>query len=111
MTVTADGLSIHAVQEHPIVILPSVSQGKPAGEAIVRVEVTLPEPGPLRIFWLTTGNTGYDENHVSTQEIAGGRRFVYFRIPMEKFMDPLRLDIGQTPGDFKLHSIEVRAVR
>jgi hypothetical protein len=105
-TQTSDGIAVQATGNDPSLIVPEF----PLKPSLVRIEITSPAATVLQIFYLVGPQTVYTEANSAVQRLTAGKNVVYLRIDALNLTGKWRLDPGDVPGTYLIHSIEVRAV-
>jgi hypothetical protein len=87
--------------------LPKSLQGR---ELLLRLVTDLPQNAEnVRIYYRTPG--GYDEGQSEQIPAVSGRNKMYFHIPAHLTeLGEVRLDIGNAPGRYMIHSVQIRAL-
>jgi glycosyltransferase involved in cell wall biosynthesis len=101
-------LTLHASGEDPCVELPIFSF--PARtQLIMKVDITSQTDTIFQIYYKEKGAIQYSESMSITRPISKGRNELCIPLPHNNLHGNLRVDPGKTPGDYLLHSIEIRA--
>jgi hypothetical protein len=98
------GITIKATGIDPSVIVPEF----PLKPCLVKITISSPAETNIQLFYLTAGQTAYDENHSVVAHLTAGSNVVYFHIDDSNLAGKWRLDPGDKPGDYLLQSFEVR---
>ncbi|EOS54052.1 polysaccharide pyruvyl transferase family protein [Paenibacillus barengoltzii] len=110
-TLEIDGLHIKVVGTDPMVILPNfVNYDKT--KVYVKIQLTAPANTVLEIFYEEENGESqypYSESRKVSNIIYEGKNEIYLAIEADAIIKSLRLDIGNTPGEYVLHSLEIRA--
>lgn len=94
-----------AINEDPIIILPEIPPGPV--DLHIRVELEVPEECILQLFYLTDIAAGYSEENSLMVRLKKGQQVVNLPLPAGKLKMPLRLDPGNVPGAYAIHSIKI----
>jgi hypothetical protein len=106
MTVTSNGLNLHAAVPDPQMLLPRVETSG-SSKWTVRVVLSAPTPTKIQIFYSTTTHPQFDESHSITKPIQKGDNDVTMEITDGDFDGNIRLDPGDFEGDYLIKLIEV----
>lgn len=98
-------ISFRATNEDPIIYLPSLPE-KPE-EIKLRIDLSVPGECRLQIFYLTESLNNYTEEHSLIRFLQKGRQTTDIRLPNEAKRSRIRLDPGNVPGNYSIHSVEV----
>jgi len=109
MSRTADGLLIHALNDDPQVILPTLEGVTPGNKLTVHVQLASPGPTEFQIFYSVSVVGGFDEAHSVKKPIQRGDNDVVVEFTEPDFKGKIRLDPGMLAGDYILKLIEVRS--
>lgn len=93
--------------DDPSVILPRFDFPERARLAL-RVDITAPTDTVLQVFFATVAEPGYLESRSVSTALRKGRNRVILELPELDLAGRLRLDPGAAPGEYTLHSFEVR---
>ena len=105
---TADGLvRLTASDDDPRVFLPPFDFPEHA-RLMLRVDITAPADTVVQVFFATVDEPGYSETHSVRAALKKGRNRVSLELPQLDFAGRLRFDPGTLPGDYTLHSFELR---
>ena len=100
---------LHSSGEDPIVLLPEFTC-RNAKSMVLRLEIKSPEKTEVQIFYRTRDQGWFTERLSFRREIEKGENIVYFQLPSDEIVGPIRLDPGKVPGCYIIHSLEFRAV-
>ncbi len=64
----------------------------------------------MQIFYRTGNQDRFTEALSFRKGIGKGENIVYFQLPADEIVGPVRLDPGKVPGDYIIHSLEFRAI-
>jgi len=81
------------------------------GLAALRVDITSPAETVLQVYYTTRHEAGFAEERSVRQVLHKGRNEVYICLGAAGLGERLRLDPGETDGDYVLHAMELRHVR
>jgi alginate O-acetyltransferase complex protein AlgJ len=102
-------LSLHSTGEDPNVQLPYFSC--PSDKLlVVRMDITTKQDTVLQIYYMTSSSPQYSEAMSVKEPIHKGRNIIYIPLKQQDLFGRLRLDPGKLPGDYLIHSIEIRAI-
>ncbi len=73
---------------------------------IIRIDITMAGRTDLHLVW----HDSHGEEQDLRADLPGGRRQIYFPLVEPDICGPLLLDVGHRPGDYILHSAEVRGI-
>jgi hypothetical protein len=105
----APALPLRARGEDPGVELPEVPHASDM-RLILKIDITSPEATMLQLYYKTSSDRHYSESKSRWRSLYKGRNIVFIALPREKLLGRLRLDPGKQPGDYLIHSIEMREV-
>ena len=100
-----DGLAFLVTSDDPQLLLPAY--GCP-DVLTIKIELTAPAATRLQLFYKTLRSRVYSEHNSVSVAITMGRQIVELSLPAGIF-GRLRLDPGAVPGDYLIHSLEIRA--
>ncbi|HSO67322.1 MAG TPA: hypothetical protein VLP30_05645, partial [Desulfatirhabdiaceae bacterium] len=109
MVSNQSGLVLKSTGEDPQLMLPDCIPDS-ARSLFLKIRITSPSDTALQIFYRTRGETRFSEAHSVKKAMEKGYNELYLQIPATDYAGPLRIDPGKTPGNYILHSIEVRGV-
>jgi hypothetical protein len=89
----------------PSIGLPRLTVAPPIQFA-VRAELTVPAETMVEMYYTTTAVPTFSADHVVSVQVKSGKSIVLFEINDPLFNGGLRLDPGQLPGEYVLHSLE-----
>ena|GEM_PF-918545 len=105
---TTDALALLATGDDPGVKLPELSYTLGTRLAM-RIDITSPDDTTLQVYYMTSPDRQYSESKSIERFLYKGRNLLFITIPQEDLFGQLRLDPGKLPGDYIIHSIEIRA--
>jgi hypothetical protein len=108
MSRTGDGLRIHALNDDPQIILPTLEGVMPGNKVTVHVQLVSPDRTEFQIFYGTSAASEFDEAHSVRKPIQKGDNDVMVEFTEPDFKGRIRLDPGMLPGDYILKLVEVR---
>jgi hypothetical protein len=100
-------LRLTATDDDPRIILPPLDFPEHA-RPMLRVDITAPADTVLQVFFATADAPGYCEAHSLVAPLRKGRNRVCLELPALDLVGRLRFDPGTTPGEYTLHSFELR---
>jgi len=106
---TGDGLLIHALNDDPSIILPTLEGVTPGSKLTVHVQLVSPGPTEFQVFYSTSAVSVFDEAHSVRKPIQKGDNDVVVEFTEPDFKGKIRLDPGTLPGDYILKLVEVRS--
>ena len=89
------------------IVLPSF-EFRNCGRLLVRIEITSPDATTLQLFYATHASPQYTEAQSVSREVLPTRTIVFIALDARQIVGALRLDPGCSPGDYTIHSLEVR---
>jgi hypothetical protein len=101
------GVSMLAYGPDPYLTLPPVDDVNQ--HILVLVEITVPDHTIVEMFYDTEGEPFYDEARKISRNARRGRNVLFLEIISKEPIRGLRLDPGHIPGQYVLHSIELRS--
>jgi len=102
------GLRLRSSGEDPCVELPSFSY--PANsQLVIKIDMTSEEDTTLQVYYMTSDSRQYSESLSISRSIKKGRNVLFIPLMRTDLHGRLRLDPGKAPGDYVLHSVEIRA--
>lgn len=107
LTSVGDTLRVTATGNDPQMLLPAFVQGQ---KFVIEATLTSPAATTMQIFYLRKGQTSYNEGQSQSAALVPGRNVVYFRFDAPDIIDPLRVDIGATAGDYLIESMVARTI-
>lgn len=84
-------------------------ESKFATPLIAKVIITSPSKTTMMIYYRTQNVPYYNEDQSELKSLKKGINTCFFSLSAHNLIAPLRFDPGRTPGDFLLHSFEVRS--
>lgn len=105
LTPTSSGVEIGATDEDPKVRLPVIAAGK-AEDLVLEISVHVPVEGNLKVYWCN-GKDTFAEDRSVARYLLPGQNTISMRVSKPTFPVSLRLDPGESPGKYLLHSIVV----
>lgn len=96
-----------ATSDDPSIILPPFEVPERARLAL-RVELTAPVDTVLQLFFTTVDDPVYTASRCVSTPLVKGRNRVHLGLYEPDLAGRLRLDPGAAPGEYTLHSLEVR---
>jgi hypothetical protein len=96
-----------ASSDDPCIILPPFDIPERARLAL-RVEITAPADTVLQVFFTTVADPVFSASRCVSAPLVKGRNRVSLELPELDLAGRLRLDPGAVPGEYTLHSVEVR---
>jgi SAM-dependent methyltransferase len=109
MSRTADGLKIHALNNDPQIILPTLEGVTPGSKLTVHAQLVVPGPTEFQIFYSTSAASEFDEAYSVRKPIQKGDNDVAVEFTEPDFKGRIRLDPGVLAGDYILKLLEVRS--
>jgi hypothetical protein len=110
MTVSnQSGLVFKSTGEDPQLMLPDCIPDS-ARSLFLKIRITSPSDTVLQIFYRTRGETRFIEAHSVKKAMEKGYNELVLQIPATDYAGPLRIDPGKTPGNYILHSMEIRGM-
>lgn len=106
VSATGDGILLRSVGTDPIALLPVCPP--PFVHSIARIELSAAEPTSLQLFWSTRAVPHSSEDQSTVIRFPRGRHVRWAEIPAAEHVGRLRLDPSAEPGDYLLHSLEIR---
>jgi len=108
---------LRAMDAAPSVLLPPFALGS-GTLPVVRIDLTSPADTRLELFYESEGASGYDYSYGGMQRaqrnlwwpLRQGRNVLLMPLPDSAAHERLRLDLGKAPGDYLLHTLEVRGI-
>lgn len=101
---------LRAENNDPHIILPQFDF-RNCGRLLLRIEITSPDATTLQVFYNTQATPHYTEAQSVTREIGSARTVALIALDADQIVNALRLDPGCCPGDYTIHSLEVRGDR
>ena len=101
-----EGILLRSSGVDPIAWLPV--RPPPFVHSIARIDMTAPGPTWLQLFWSTREVPHPSEEQSTLIHFPRGRHVRWAEIPAADHVGRLRLDPAGEPGDFVLHSLELR---
>jgi hypothetical protein len=106
VSATANGILLRSSGLDPIAWLPV--RPPPFVHSIARIDMTAPGPTWLQLFWSTREVPHPSEEQSTLIHFPRGRHVRWAEIPAADHVGRLRLDPAGEPGDYVLHSLELR---
>ncbi|MBU3682905.1 MAG: hypothetical protein FGM39_02600 [Phycisphaerales bacterium] len=97
-------LRLRATSADPYFSLPWVPL-EPCRDAWVRIDITVPEPTRVQLFWQAAGDEQFREERSASWQASAGRQTLARNLGLVT-SGHLRVDPGTTPGDYVIHGIE-----
>jgi hypothetical protein len=108
LTQSSDGVEIASSDEDPKVRLPVIESAGSSRDLVVEIRVQVPSEGNLKLYWRNgTNSDTFAEDRSVARYLLPGENNVSLRIPRPSFPVSLRLDPGESPGRYAVHSIVV----
>ena len=98
-------ISFRAINEDPIIILPRLPE-EPE-KILLKIDLTVPVDCQFQVFYLTESINSYNEELSLLRMLHQGRQSINIRLPDDAKRNRIRLDPGNVPGKYSIHSIEV----
>ncbi|MFZ3044430.1 MAG: hypothetical protein WA151_00830 [Desulfatirhabdiaceae bacterium] len=102
-------LMVKSTGDDPQLLLPDCIPVS-ARSLYIKIEITSPSHTEFQIFYRTGNELKYSETKSVSKTLKQGYNELYLQIPARDYHGPLRIDPGKTPGDYVLHSMEIRGV-
>lgn len=102
----ADGIELYASTSDPITLLPEVFIPSNT-QAVLKLVITSPANTSVQFFYSTSSSPFSADRHVM-RPIAAGKNEIFIRIYANDNITRLRLDPGLVPGNYVIHSVELR---
>ena len=99
--------TVESKSNDPFFLLPNISFPEDLS-LILKLSVTSPTFSTVKIYYRTQSIPQYTEKQSLKKSISKGYNEIFFKLPEKDITGPLRIDIGNIPGKFLLHSLEVR---
>ncbi len=100
------GIRLRVLGPDPIAWLPV---GAPPGvHTLIRIEMTAPQHTWAQFFWCTKTTPTPSEEQSTVIPVVGGRQVIWAEVPAADHVGCLRFDPGCAPGEYVLHSLEIR---
>jgi len=106
MAATSSGIEIRSNDEDPKVRLPTIVPVGKARDLVVEISVNVPNEGNLKVYWCN-GKDTFTEDRSVARYLLPGQNNISVRVSNPTFPVSLRLDPGESPGKYLLHSIAV----
>jgi len=101
------GILLRSHGHDPIAWLPKCPPAH--AHCIVRIELSAPQDGCLQLFWSTNSTPYPSEDQSVIIPFPAARSVLWAEIPAAAHVGRLRLDPAFSPGDYVLHTLEIRA--
>lgn len=102
-------LILHSSGEDPWVGFPEILQ-PPDRNLALKVDMACPADTILQVFYKTADSPSYSEAMSVSRTVKTGRNVVIIPLKQTDICGPLRFDPGKMPGEYIIHSIELRSV-
>ena len=106
---TGNGLLIHALNDDPQIILPTLEGVMPGNKLTVHVQLVSPGPTVLEVFYSTSVVGEFNGAHSVKKPIQKGDNDVVVEFTEPDFKRNIRLDPGMLAGDYILKLVEVKS--
>jgi SAM-dependent methyltransferase len=100
-----DGIHLTALDTDPHFILPKTTL--PTGNMILKIEITPPGMTTLQLFYITDEKDDYNENQSVSKPLKDCRQTVFIPVPGVSVQGKLRIDPGNSMGEYIIHKIEI----
>jgi hypothetical protein len=104
------GIVLRAIGTDPSLLLPDLPLGN-CSFVVLRMELTSPAATRALVAWETEKTQGFTPLHSIESPLVSGRNTIFMAIPAQGLKGRLRLQPGRAPGEYVLHSFEVRESR
>ena len=104
-----EGLHIAAPTDDPILLLPFL-ETSPHRMVVMKLSVTVPALTSVQLFYSRHGDPLFYEECSVNNPAYRGLNTLYLALPEDRFSGFFRLDPGNRPGRYIIHSIELREV-
>ncbi len=94
----------------PQLFLP-VLDVKSVRSAVLKVSIQIPVDTDVQLYYMTKEQPHYTEKNSIRKEGRQGENDLYFFLPLDDIVGPVRFDPGTKPGVYVLHELEIRAVK
>lgn len=108
-TVRWEGLHITAPTEDPIIFLPYV-EASPHRMVVMKIAITVPTLTSVQLFYSRHGDPLFYEECSVNNSAYRGLNTLFLALPEDRFSGFFRLDPGNSPGRYIIHSIELKEV-
>ncbi len=104
-----EGLHILAPTEDPIILLPYL-ETSPHRMVVMKISITVPALTSVQLFYSRHGDPLFYEECSVNNPAHRGVNTLHLALPEDRFSGFFRLDPGNRPGHYIVHSIELREV-
>src|SRR5262249_48607415 len=102
-------LTVIAKGPDPMLLLPTLQAMAPPTALHLVAEMSAPAATEARLYWTTPQHPDYAEANSMGVPLGPGRQPLLLPTPAAAITGRLRFDPGSEPGEYLLHSLEVRA--
>jgi len=109
ITMGVQGIAVKAYGNDVQLYLPEFSCGD-ACSAVLKLQMISPVETVAQLFYMTKASSGYTEQKSIKKKISKGSNEVYFFLPIDDIVGPLRFDPGKQAGNYMINELEIRSL-